>query len=152
MWDLPRPGIEPVSPALAGRFFTRDAQRSVSDNPFVWNSCVSIFFFVFCFQLCFVSFYTWLFLCPDFMTYHIIIKMYGPIWCYRPPERTCGFGRQVRVLAILDYINSDGSKLAFSLSVGGAVSGWSLLLGQPKAWEVIQVGPTWCLSILIVSY
>ena len=22
MWDLPRPGIEPVSPALAGRFFT----------------------------------------------------------------------------------------------------------------------------------
>ena len=22
MWDLPRPGIEPVSPALAGRFLT----------------------------------------------------------------------------------------------------------------------------------
>ena len=24
MWDLPRPGIEPVSPALAGRFFTTE--------------------------------------------------------------------------------------------------------------------------------
>ena len=22
MWDLPRPGLEPVSPALAGRFLT----------------------------------------------------------------------------------------------------------------------------------
>ena len=25
MWDLPRPGIEPVSPALAGRFFTTES-------------------------------------------------------------------------------------------------------------------------------
>jgi len=24
MWDLPRPGIEPVSPALADRFFTAE--------------------------------------------------------------------------------------------------------------------------------
>ena len=24
MWDLPRPGIEPVSPELAGQFFTTD--------------------------------------------------------------------------------------------------------------------------------
>ena len=24
MWDLPRPGIEPTSPALAGRFFTTE--------------------------------------------------------------------------------------------------------------------------------
>jgi len=24
MWDLPRSGIEPMSPALAGRFFTTD--------------------------------------------------------------------------------------------------------------------------------
>ena len=24
MWDLPRPGIEPVSPALAGRVFTTE--------------------------------------------------------------------------------------------------------------------------------
>ena len=24
MWDLPRPGIEPVSPALAGGFFTTE--------------------------------------------------------------------------------------------------------------------------------
>ena len=24
MWDLPRPGVEPVSPALAGRFFTTE--------------------------------------------------------------------------------------------------------------------------------
>ena len=25
MWDLPRPGIEPMSPALGGRFFTMEA-------------------------------------------------------------------------------------------------------------------------------
>ena len=24
MWDLPRPGVEPVSPALAGAFFTTE--------------------------------------------------------------------------------------------------------------------------------
>ena len=57
--------------------------------------CFYYLFFVFCFQLCFVSFYTWLFLCPDFITYQII-KMYGPIWCYLPLERTCGFGRWLR--------------------------------------------------------
>ena len=27
MWDLPNPGIEPVSPSLAGRFFTTEATR-----------------------------------------------------------------------------------------------------------------------------
>jgi len=29
MWDLPRPGIEPVSPALAGRFFTTELPEKV---------------------------------------------------------------------------------------------------------------------------
>jgi hypothetical protein len=28
MWDLPGPGIDTMSPALAG-FFTREAQRSI---------------------------------------------------------------------------------------------------------------------------
>ena len=27
VWDLPGPGIEPVSPALAGEFFTTEPQR-----------------------------------------------------------------------------------------------------------------------------
>ena len=27
MWDLPRPGLEPMSPALAGRFSTREARQ-----------------------------------------------------------------------------------------------------------------------------
>ena len=40
MWDLPGPGIEPMSPALAGRFFTmealgtRDAQEYFSNINF----------------------------------------------------------------------------------------------------------------------
>ena len=38
MWNLPRPGIEPVSPALAGRFFTTEPpgkpQTSLSQCPF----------------------------------------------------------------------------------------------------------------------
>ena len=29
MWDLPRAGIEPVSPALAGRFLTSEPPREV---------------------------------------------------------------------------------------------------------------------------
>ena len=33
MWNLPRPGIEPVSLALAGRFLTTGPQgRSISDS------------------------------------------------------------------------------------------------------------------------
>ena len=34
MWDLPGPGIEPVSPALAGRFLTT-APPGRSTNPFL---------------------------------------------------------------------------------------------------------------------
>ena len=33
MWDLPRPGLEPVSPALAGRFST----TAPPGKPFFWN-------------------------------------------------------------------------------------------------------------------
>ena len=29
MWDLPRPGLEPVSPALAGRFLTTAPPRKL---------------------------------------------------------------------------------------------------------------------------
>lgn len=47
-----------------------------------------------------------------------------------PREDFVVFGRQVRVLAILDYINSDGFKLAFSLSVGGAVF-WLVIASRP---------------------
>ena len=34
MWDLPRPGLEPVSPALAGRFST----TAPPGKPFLVNS------------------------------------------------------------------------------------------------------------------
>ena len=32
MWDLPRPGLEPMSPALAGRFST----TAPSGKPYAW--------------------------------------------------------------------------------------------------------------------
>ena len=32
MWDLPKPGIEPMSPALAGRFLTTEP----SGKPLLW--------------------------------------------------------------------------------------------------------------------
>ena len=32
MWDLPRPGLEPVSPALAGRFSTTAPPEKPQDN------------------------------------------------------------------------------------------------------------------------
>ena len=34
MWDLPRPGLEPVSPALAGRFSTTAPPGKPRDNIF----------------------------------------------------------------------------------------------------------------------
>ena len=34
MWDLPRPGLEPVSPALAGRFSTTAPPGKPSMDPF----------------------------------------------------------------------------------------------------------------------
>ena len=34
MWDLSRPGIEPVSPALAGGFFTTEPPGKPDDFPF----------------------------------------------------------------------------------------------------------------------
>ena len=43
MWDLPRPGLEPVSPALAGRFSTTAAPGKPSNSFFR-------FFRIFCIQ------------------------------------------------------------------------------------------------------
>ena len=40
MWDLPRPGLEPVSPALAGRFSTTAPPRKPVDRTlFAWQCC-----------------------------------------------------------------------------------------------------------------
>ena len=39
MWDLPRPGIKPVSPALAGRFLTTvPPGKSLEQTIFIWHS------------------------------------------------------------------------------------------------------------------
>ena len=37
MWDLPRPGLEPVSPALAGRFSTTAPPGKPHDNFLIWK-------------------------------------------------------------------------------------------------------------------
>ena len=59
MWDLPRPGIEPVSLALAGRFFTTESGTpwlsplsvSTSFHCFVWAACfLSLANIWFCFS------------------------------------------------------------------------------------------------------
>jgi len=48
MWDLPGPGIKPMSPALAGRFFTTEppgkpqesfeGKRTNLKSPFKWRN------------------------------------------------------------------------------------------------------------------
>ena len=43
MWDLLRPGIEPVSLALAGRFFITELPGKPHDSIFVKIFCVSTF-------------------------------------------------------------------------------------------------------------
>ena len=48
MWDLPRPGLEPVSPALAGRFSTTVPPGKPSCGPFLkllLNSVTILFLF-----------------------------------------------------------------------------------------------------------
>ena len=43
MWDLPRSGIEPMSPAWAGRFFTTEPPRKPLSTTFIKNtSCVTL--------------------------------------------------------------------------------------------------------------
>ena len=37
MWDLPRPGLEPVSPALAGRFSTTASPGKPPSRVFLWE-------------------------------------------------------------------------------------------------------------------
>ena len=49
MWDLPRPGIEPVSPALAGGFLTTAPLREVPCWVFIMKWILN---FVKCFCLC----------------------------------------------------------------------------------------------------
>ena len=49
MWDLPRPGLEPVSPALAGRFSTAAPPGKPLQQFLLWCSdgdCLFSFFFL----------------------------------------------------------------------------------------------------------
>ena len=41
MWDLPRPGLEPVSPALAGRFSTTAPPGKPPTKSFLKSSCIN---------------------------------------------------------------------------------------------------------------
>ena len=50
MWDLPRPGIEPMFPALAGGFLTAAPPGKSQCHCFLCNTHL-----VFCFQLCLMS-------------------------------------------------------------------------------------------------
>ena len=70
MWDLPRPGLEPVSPALAGRFSTTAPPGKPSMDPFNWDtwglktgkySCIiSLHFPFFHFLDSFLNSYYWM--------------------------------------------------------------------------------------------
>ena len=44
MWDLPRPGLEPVFPALAGRFSTTAPPGKPSGNLKLGNSALNLEF------------------------------------------------------------------------------------------------------------
>ena len=51
MWDLPGPGLEPVSPALAGGFFTTappgKPEFGISEHMLILESKQFFFFFLF---------------------------------------------------------------------------------------------------------
>ena len=66
MWDLPRPGLEPVSPALAGRFSTTAPPGKPSPSCFLWH-----------FQKChFLHFYTQSILLNSYFWRYEILENY----------------------------------------------------------------------------
>ena len=72
---------------LEGYFLLQETECNSSlATDFFQNFLVSVFF---SFQLCFiVSFFTWLFLCPDYCISKILIKLYWPVlflglWFFR---------------------------------------------------------------------
>ena len=58
MWDLPRPGLEPVSPALAGRFST----TAPPGKPYKFFKCI-YFTFTYSFSNTVPFFFKFLFIC-----------------------------------------------------------------------------------------
>ena len=72
MWDLPRPGLEPVSPALAGRFSTTVPPGKpnfffIFNNVFYLNKFI-LFYFIFLSSFLF------------FLTFHLS-RVANKVWC-----------------------------------------------------------------------
>ena len=65
MWDLPRPGLEPVSPALAGRFST----TAPPGKPYTFNICIHY----------------------EMITTMSLVAFLSPnkLWCYWPYSLCC---------------------------------------------------------------
>ena len=63
MWNLPRPGVKPMSPALAGRFFTTEPPRKPSLLMYFHLSFILI-------CICFMYFY---FIYMNHFVLHLII-------------------------------------------------------------------------------
>ena len=81
MWDLPRPGLEPVSPALAGRFSTTAPPGK--PNPFTFkviidNVC-SYYHFLNCFGFVFVGLFLLLCFLPREIPLAFVVKLVW--WC-----------------------------------------------------------------------
>ena len=58
MWDLPRPGLEPMSPALAGRFSTTAPPGKPNSSVFNFSSYIFNFQVFFSYSLCSFSYMT----------------------------------------------------------------------------------------------
>ena len=60
MWDLPGPGLEPVSLALAGGFLTTAPPGKSQSLIFFFLIICLVFFLVFCFLIYYLFIYLWL--------------------------------------------------------------------------------------------
>ena len=67
MWDLPGPGIEPMSPALAGGFLTT-VPPGKSNLSLLFGSCIDFYFFV-TLNPSYFAFLLWIFLCLNISIY-----------------------------------------------------------------------------------
>ena len=86
--DLPNPGIEPMSPALAGRFFTTVPSGKFSLRHIYVNECNIIFLYwsfyhcvgsFFLYSLCFKVFFVWYeYFCSCFLIVSICMRCLFP--------------------------------------------------------------------------
>ena len=147
MWDLPRPGLEPVSPALAGRFSTTEPPGKPPFLLYQGYSQLSVFISIFCSFLSCIPSWAW-----PFDNTHLFIcfrKMHFPevllcIWLcpdfhfftVKNSKMTWSFSFKVSVTSVSQWLEN----FWHLVSAGSAGMPGSLFPFVLSAWASLQCG------------